>query len=196
MRGQSLRSLTLAIAVACFGMSGCDSAGSAQGTSAQPKGQVATSPKHADTSDSEARAQLCLAIGTWAAAAHYGEHVRRPDLLENGALTLAQERASAAESMLRSVGDSIDFPLARQLLAAERAYRLALNSGSGIVKAEADVVHVLDRLPSRCVFASRAAGPADPGTLRAWPMPAEELSPGRARTVRLWQPDKEVITLL
>ena len=103
--------------------------------------------------------QLCLAAGTWAAATHYGEHVRRPDPLEGHDLLVAAMRAAAAVRALR-LENSAERALGERLVVGIGYYRRALATGRDLTFATREVVSVLDRLPPSCVFASRRVGPA------------------------------------
>ncbi len=110
--------------------------------------------------DAAVRDQLCVAAGTWAAATHYGEHVRRPDPLEPEALSVAQMRADAVLGDFQKLQDHTGLLLATHLAVAVRSYRTAIATGNGIPAAEGEVAAVLRELPPRCVLASREAGPS------------------------------------
>lgn len=102
---------------------------------------------------------LCLAAGTWAAATHDGEHLRRPDPLEGRNLLVARARAATAVRALRQQKGPY-LGLAKRLVGAIARYQRALASGVGLPAATRSAVSVLGRLPPSCVLASRTVGPA------------------------------------
>jgi hypothetical protein len=143
---QSRWSVALAVVACGLSLSACGSKGSADGV--------------ARAATSRATAELCVAAGTWAAATHYKEHVRRPDPLEGHNLEIAQSRADEAVSLFRKVHDAKGLAVARRLQQGDERFRVAYQTGVGYVSAETYVVDVLADLPPSCVLSSRAIGPS------------------------------------
>jgi hypothetical protein len=107
-----------------------------------------------------ARSELCVAAGTWSAATHYKEHVRRPDPLEGHNLTTAQSRADRAVFLFQETDDSSGLNLAKRLASGDERFRRAYQTELGLVAAEAQIVAVLGDLPASCVLSSRTNGPS------------------------------------
>lgn len=101
----------------------------------------------------------CRAIGAFAGASHYGEHVRRPDPMENRTLARAQ---AIAQSALASVDRSHESSPARRitarLITAISDYRLAIEDGTGFNAALEQFRTVIVRFPSSCL-ANRSLPP-------------------------------------
>lgn len=139
-------SVALAALVCALTLSACGSNGRADGAMRN--------------ATARAQSELCLAAGTWAAATHYKEHIRRPDPLEGQNLVIAQSRADDAVSLFRKTRDAKGLALARRLKRDDERFRAAYRTGVGFLSAETQVVDVFADLPSSCVLSSRTIGPS------------------------------------
>jgi hypothetical protein len=122
-----------------FALTSCSTARSSPSASTAP-GPTATS----------VGATLCRAVGAFAEASHYGEHVRRPDRVEEPGLASAQ---AIAQSALAGDphGDPRTRRLATRLIAAIGMYRQAYRDGLGINTALLRIREVVAEFPASCL---------------------------------------------
>jgi hypothetical protein len=109
-----------------------------------------SAPTAARPSATSAGATLCRAVGAFAEASHYGEHVRRPDPIEEPGLARAQ---AIAQSALAGDphGDSRTRRLATRLIAAIGTYWQAFRDGIGINTALLRIRAVVAEFPASCL---------------------------------------------